>query len=188
MEHLVEEAFRVTIMTEINSYRMFHRAAGMMPEGNGKQIMERLALEERRIVEEICSRCPFPAARLAGQLDIQHPHCLHPYPRESRERKLYKHLHAALVEKHCAMEKYMIFKASFREPAVCRVFEIAQEMSRKLFDYIAESWRQVDVKLHSPEADRRKKRVHLKPLSRPAPNEHTELFVSLVDSGRRSLF
>lgn len=188
MENLVEEAFRVAIMTEINSYRTFHRAAGMVPDGSARQILQRLAGEQRKIVEEVCSRCPFPASRLLQQIDLQHQHCLHPYPQESRDRKLYKHLHAALLDKHCAIEKYTLFVTSFRDPAVCQVFQLAIDMSRKVLDFLAQSCRQLAMQEAVLTADRRKKRVHLKELTHPAPNKHSELFLSLVDSGRRSLF
>ncbi|HJV65448.1 MAG TPA: hypothetical protein VJ550_06945 [Geomonas sp.] len=188
MEHLVEEAFRVAIVTEINSYRAFNRAAAMMPDGSAKQVLERLVRVQRKIIEGICGRCPYPASQLAEQMEVQHQHCLHPYPQESRERKLYRHLHAAMMDRHCAIEKYMIFAASFREPEVCQVFQLALDMSRQLFDVIAQSCRQLDLKLPAPMANRRKKRVHFKPLTRPAPNKHSELFLSLVDAGRRSLF
>jgi rubrerythrin len=188
MEHLIEEAFRVAIVTELNSYRSYKNAALMMPEGCCKDVLDKLAGEELAIIEEISLHCPFPVTKLVEQTEEQQPHCFKPYPKESPERKLYKQLRTALVDKHCSIEKYMIFAASFKEPKVCQVFELTLSMSRKLFDFIVEAYRQADLRLHRPGLNRRKKRTHIKPLSRPKPNEHTEVFISLLDSGRNTLF
>ena len=187
MEQLVEEAFRMALHTEMKSYWTYLNAAGMMPEGNCKKIMERLASEQWKIIEEISNHSPLSIRKSLEQAEHHNRHCFHPYPKESHERKLYKHLQTALVDKHCSIEKYMIFVTTFRDPAVCNVFEMALNMSHKLFGYIAEVFRQTDVRLHRPGVDRRKKRIHLKPISRSAPNKHTELFVSLLDSGRKTL-
>lgn len=189
MEHLIEEAFRVAILTEMNSYRTYKKAAAMMPDGSAKNVLERLAEEELLIIDELSKKWPYPVPRIQEQSDDQRGQSVKSSQKESPEHRLCKQLRAALVDRHCSIEKYMIFVTSFKEPAVCKVFELALGMSRRLFKLISEACTHAEMRLHRTGLDRRKKRTHIRPVERgPAPNKHTEAFISLLDSGRRTLF
>lgn len=48
--------------------------------------------------------------------------------------------------------------------------------------------KQADQKLQRLGGNRRAKRAHLRGVSRPTPNKHSQLFISLLDSGRPAPF
>ncbi|HBG07123.1 MAG: hypothetical protein A2075_14395 [Geobacteraceae bacterium GWC2_58_44] len=188
MKDLIEEAFRVAILTETSSYELYRNATVMIPDGRGKQVFERLAREESKLIDEILKHCPDRLAELRQKPDDR------PLPRfdecllESPERRLFNHLRVALRHKHACIDRYATFVNAFRDPALCEVFELALGMSRKQYGLIAQEYTQADLRLHRPGVNRRAKRTHFRGVSRPAPNEHSQLFISLLDSGRRSPF
>ncbi|MCM0082438.1 hypothetical protein L4X63_12640 [Geomonas sp. Red32] len=187
MEHLMEEAFRFALHTELTSYRGLRNAALMHPDNYARELLRELSAQQWEIVEEIARRCPEKiASRLMPADDLQLPAPL-PYPREASSRTLYRQLRAALVDKQCSAEKYTIFAASFRDPEICGIFQLALNGSQRLLVRLLDAYRQADDTLHPLMPSMRRKRTHLRSMAPPSPNPHTELFISLLDSGRRSL-
>jgi len=184
MKEVIEEAIRVVMGIEQHSYRLYRRALLSMPEGEGRQVLEKVAREEAGVIEEMAGR--YPLAEPGSLPDDQRPPCTDQQPRESPERRLFGHLRTALLDKHYCLERYAAYLETFRDPAVCQVFRQASAASRRLFTLIAEEYRQADLRISRPGSNRRLKRTHLRGVSRPSPNEHTQLFISLLDSGRRS--
>jgi rubrerythrin len=188
MEHLLEEAFRVAMQTEMNSLELYRKAAATMQGSGGRDVLERLAREESRIIEQIrsCSPCP-PSATKDGAKEDGRCWAI-AEGNEQPQRRLLNQLRVALEDKHGCIERYATYASAFRDPAVCKVFETALGMSRSLLQSIAEAYRQVDPSLQRPCANRRTKRAHIKAVNHPTPNKHSQLFISLLDSGRRSPF
>lgn len=186
MEHLVEEAFRVAIVNELKSQHLLWTAAAAMPAGNCKTVLERLAGEESKLVEQMMERYPYPLSGVvakeeaprdcSGRLSVEQNGA-----GISNEQNLVKVLRSALHDKYVCVARYQTFIDSFRDPEVCGVFQLAIDMSRDLLEAIAEEYRRADVR-HQPAVVRRAKRTHIRTtFSKPAPNRHSQLYLSLRD-------
>jgi hypothetical protein len=188
MDSFIEEAFRVAIQIEKNSYNLYRSAAGMIPEGSEKQLFERLATEEAKLLEQMIQSAPDALADIMQNRDDQRLSCFDGNSIQSPEHRLFNHLRMALRNKHACLDLYTTFVKTFRDPAICRVFELALGVSRKLYGIIAHEYRQADLRLHKPGVTRRVKRTHIRSAGQPIPNKHSQLFISLQDSGRPSPF
>lgn len=188
MKILREEAFRVAILTEKNSYDLYRNASVMVPEGPGKRVLERLAREQAKLIGEMLKYCPDSFPDLLKQVSDQCRPRLDGYAKQSPERRVFDHLRAALRDKHACIDRYATYVKTFREPTVCLVFELALSLSRKQFGFIAEEYRQAEQRVHRPGSNRRIKRAHLGVIHHPTPNKHSQLFISLLDCGRHSPF
>lgn len=190
MEHLIEEAFRVAIQTEKKSRNLYLDAASMMPNGVGREVLQKLAEEERKILERIFGCCPYSIDSVFDQ-----PQYRQDSPSVQRltghERRVSELLRLVLHDKYSAVALYETFLQVFREPRICGVFQLALTMSRRLLMYIreqrTEQRRQTDLNLQRLVLDRRRKRTHIKGFgNKPAPNKHSQVFISLQDLGRQS--
>jgi len=185
MEELIAEAFRVAISTEKSSYDLYRNASAMIPNGSGRRVFERLAWEEFKLIDEIVKYCPDALLSMTDETNEQREAT---GGNESVERRLFNHLRTALRDKHLCIQRYASYVETLREPAVCKVFELALSMSRRQYGLIAEEFRQADLRLHRPCVNRRAKRTHIRSINRRIPNEHSQLFISLQDCGRQSTF
>lgn len=182
MDHLIEEAFRIALHTEMNSYHLYQGALSMMPDGSDKQVLKRLAHEEANLLKEILQYCPDSVRDTIKHSNTQH-FAYYGSLKDSTKRRLFNQLRIFLLDKHASIERYTTFVTAFKEPAVCTVFELALSMSRKLFALIAEQYRQADLSLHKPSNNKRAKRAHLRTGNLTSPNKHSQLFISLKDTG-----
>ena len=182
MDYLIEEAFRIALHTEMNSYHLYQGALSMMPDGNDKQVLKRLAHEESNLIKEIHQYCPDSVRDTIKQLNNKH-FAYYGSLKDSPERRLFNQLRIFLLDKHTSIERYSTFVKAFKEPAVCTVFELALSRSRKLFTLIAEQYRQADLSLHKPSNNKRAKRAHLRTGNPTSPNKHSQVFISLKDIG-----
>jgi hypothetical protein len=188
MKPIIQEAFRVAILTEKNSYDLYRNAGAMVPEGSGKEVLEQLAHDELKLIEEMLIYSPDTLVDLLMHPNDQHISSFDGYSKESPERRLFNHLRVALLDKHSCIDRYTTYLKTFRDPEVCRVFELALSISRRQFGLIAQEYRKADQRVHRPGSFKRAKRIHLKVGIRPTPNKHSELFLSLLDSGRHPHF
>jgi len=186
-EHLTEEAFRVTILTEMVSYELYRNAV-VTVSGGGRQVFERLARGQAKLIDEILEHCPAGVAGLADKPKDEQPCPLKGDFKQSPQRRLLDHLRMAMRDKQACIDRYATFVRTFREPGLCRIFELALSGARKQYGLIVQEYRQADQRVHRPGVDRRSKRTHLRGVSRPVPNKHSQLFISLLDSGRPSPF
>jgi len=182
MDHFIEEAFRIALHTEMNSYHLYQGALSMMPDGSDKQVLKRLAHEESNLIKEILQYCPDSVRNTIKHLNNQH-FAYYGSLKDSPKRRLFNQLRIFLLDKHVSIERYTTFVNAFKEPAVCTVFELALSMSRKLFALIAEQYRQADLSLHKPSNNKRAKRAHLRTGNLTSPNKHSQVFISLKDTG-----
>jgi len=65
-----------------------------------------------------------------------------------------------------------------------QIVEVAESIRIKILMKV----KQADQKTQRLGCNRRAKRAHLRGVSRPAPNKHSQLFISLLDSGRPAPF
>ena len=188
IEEVIEEAFRVAILTEKKSYDLYRVATVTKPDVTGEDVFKRLAREERKLIDELLRHCPDRLSTIVKKRSDDHVPCSDGYFRESPERRLFNHLRMALLDKQACIERYAAFVDTLREPAVCRVFELVLGMSRRQYAFIAEQCRQADLRLRRPAVNKRAKRTHIRPVNHPAPNRHSQLFISLLDSGSQLPF
>jgi hypothetical protein len=185
MRDLIEEALRVAVHIERKSQELYAHAAAGMPEGRGKTVMERLAREESKMIEQLTASAPFPL-EIPGE---PHAHEMDPLHDDAcpPQWTLLDLLEVALKDKSASIAQYVAFQKAFREPAVHEVFDFAVGLSRSLLQLIAEEYRQADQRLQSRAVNRRTKRTHIRSTfaKERTPNEHSQLFISLLDSGRR---
>ena len=185
MEDLIEEAFRVAILTEKNSYDLYRSAGLTMPDEGAGQVFKRLEREQRKVIDELLKYCPDISPEAVKDPNEEYVRS-EAGLKESPERQLFNHLRIALLDKHRCIEHYVTCLDTFREPEVCKLFELMLSMSRKQYGRIAEEYRQADLRLRKPAVSKRAKRTHIRSGNSPTPNEHSQLFISLLDSGRHS--
>lgn len=185
MKQLVEEAFRIAIGAEISSYRYYSSVAALLPDEPGKEVFKRLAAEEKKLIDEMLQYSPvkaFTAVELKeSQIDAGEN-------TEPSADGFFEHLRVALLQKNACIDRYATYVRVFKDPALCRIFQMALRMARKQYQLIAREYRAADESSSHPGANRRTKRTHIKSVTRQAPNQHSQLFVSLLDSCRPSPF
>lgn len=186
MKQLVEEAFRIAIAAEISSYRYYSSVAALLPDEADKEVFKRLAVEQRKIIDEMLQHSPVKAFTAIELKESQIDGGENPEP--SDEPRFFEHLRVALLQKNACIDRYATFVRVFKDPALCRIFQMALRMGRKQYQLIAREYRAADESSSRPGANRRTKRTHIKSITRQAPNQHSQLFVSLLDSCRPSPF
>ena len=186
MKDLIEEAFRIAILAEKKSYDLYRSAALSVSDPIVKRVLERLASEESGLIAEIVRRCPSIVSSILEPPNERQPaRCFENFE-STPEQMLLEVLRVALSERQSSIDSYATFVTSIKEPALCSAFELALDMSRKQHKLITEEYRRADQRLHGPGTNRRAKRAHIRPVNRPAPNKHSQLFISLLDCGRQS--
>lgn len=186
MEQLVEEAFRVALGAEISSYRYYRSVAVLLPDEAGKEVFRRLAAEQKKVIDEMLQYAPQASLRAMELKDPQADHAAS--APSAAESGFFEHLRVALLQKNSCIDRYATFVRVFKDPALCRIFQMALRMARKQYHLIAREYRAADESSCHSGANRRTKRTHIKSVSRQAPNQHSQLFVSLLDSCRPSPF
>ena len=194
MREFIAEAVRFAVIIEKKSYDLYRKAAMTVPDQGSKQIFDRLAREQSQHIDALlrehpgpwcctlpqgtCSPLPQRTARQPlVEVDLNEP----------RGGGVFDQLRLALLDKRWCIDLYATFAKTFREPSLCRVFEVALDIARKQFRMITDEYRRADLALRTPEVNRRARRTHIRAGLHPVtPNKHSELFFSMLDSGRQS--
>ncbi len=185
MRDFVTEAIRLAVALERKCYDFYRKGATMAPDPEGRLIFERLASEEAGHIDALQAESPAPLCdtqRCAQQPEI-----------EGRLRepqgKLLDQLRLALLNRQFCIDLYTTFAKSFREPSICRVFEMTLLIARKELRSIRQEYLQADAAPGTSIVTRRQRRTHARSGLHPVtPNKHSEVFFSMLDSGRHSNF
>ncbi|HBA87878.1 MAG TPA: ferritin [Geobacter sp.] len=185
MTDLIAEAVRFVVIIEKRSYDLYRKAAMTLQDPAAKDIFEKLAREESENIDVLLRRHPgtwyseiqYGAGRVAEADAI---------PKEAQGGTLPDQLRLALLDKRLGVDLYLTFARTFREPSLCKVFETAHDMAKKQLQFITDQHRVADSRMQAP-LQRRAKRNHLRTdLHRIVPNKHSELYFSMLDTGRQS--
>lgn len=183
MRDLITEAVRFAVSIERKCYDFYRKAALTAASQVGRQIFERLASEEARHIGALRDEAP------ALWSEVQHPlqqpgmDC----PLNEPQGSLFEQLRHALLNKQYSIDLYTTLARSFREPSICRVFETTLQTARKELRSIRQEYLQGDSITATSLITRRPRRSHLRcGLQPPPPNKHSQLFFSMLDSGRQS--
>lgn len=186
MRDFVAEAVRFAVAIEKKSYELYRHAAVTVPDQAGRQIFERLAREESRHIDALLRE--YPGIWQSGM-----KHKAAQQPRIERNLAepagdaLFDQLHLALLDKRWSIDFYTTLARAFREPRICRIFELALAAARKEFRFITDLYLHAEIPFASPRTDRPPRRTHIRNGIHPAkPNKHSQLFFSLLDAGRQS--
>jgi len=186
MKYLLEEAYRISLATEQKSQDLYLNAVVMLPAGNGKMLFERLARHETTIMNHIMERCPQLASTMQHRADEREGLAPLDHADALPELRLLDVLQLAVQDKAASVARYQTFIETFREPAVRDIFQPALALSRNMLQDIKTEYRQAEQRLHRPAVNRRAKRTHIRTTFASAPpDKHSQLFISLLDSGRR---
>jgi len=187
MEDLIAEAVGFAVIVEKKSYDLYRKAAMTVPDQGSKQVFERLAREESQHIDSLLRE--HPGAWCCGLQHADRQPEIDADLAESRGSDLPDQLRAALLDKRWCIDLYATLAKSFKEPTLCKVFELALEMARKQFHLITKEYRQAERPLDTPAINRRARRIHIRAGIHPInPNKHSELFISMLDSGRQSRY
>jgi hypothetical protein len=188
MEELVQEAYRVVLKMERKSQELLEAAALTLPDGPAKVVLERLAHTQSDIVNQIRVRTSAPLPETVPHAGYEEVVLAGP-SEKSPERRVSDLLEEASHYKTATIEHYLVFLQSFRNPALCEVFDFGVSLSKRMLRHISVESRHAEQRLQRPIVDRRAKRSHVKnPLLNPrTPNQHSQLFISLQELGRRPL-
>jgi len=183
MREFVNEAIRLAVALERKCYDFYRKGAQMAPDQAGRQIFERLASEEARHIDALRAESTEPwydVQRLDQQpgMDVK---------LSEPQGKLLDQLRLALLNRQFSIDLYATLAKSFKEPAISRVFEMTLLIARKELRSIRQEYLQADAIPAAPSITRRQRRTHVRSGLNPAvPNKHTQLFFSMLDSGRYS--
>jgi hypothetical protein len=189
MDELVQEAYRVVLTMERKCQELLEAAAVTLPDGPAKVVLERLAHTQSDIVDQIW-------LRIAAPLPEVEPHPRHQevalegrLSEKSPERRVSDLLEEACHYKAATIEHYLVFLQTLKDPVLCEVFDLGVSLSKRMLRHLSEQFRRAEQRLQRPIVDRRAKRSHLKPplLNPRTPNQHSQLFISLQELGRRPL-
>jgi len=181
MRDFVNEAIRLAVALEKKCYDFYRKGAMMAPDQAGREIFERLASEEAGHIDALRAESPEPwcdVQRLDQQPGMD--------GRLSEPQgKLLDQLRLALLNRQFSIDLYATLAKSFREPSISRVFEMTLLIARKELRSIRQEYLQADAIPAAPNITRRQRRTHVRSGLIPAiPNKHSQLFFSLLDSGR----
>jgi erythrin-vacuolar iron transport family protein len=146
MEFLIEEAYRVAVLTEKTSLDFYRKAAAKASGGSGKTVLEQLVRDETEHIKEILRL--YPGAGLGNLwstiawpdnwVSSEFDDCLQETDGQMTERNA---IALALCRERSCMDQYEIFVATLREPEVRQVFERALQLSRRHYKVLEEKLR-----------------------------------------------
>lgn len=184
MRELIAEAVKFTVTVENKSYASYRRWAATATDPAGRRIFERLAHEKSGHIDSLLAQHP----------EIRYEMLMEPAGRnyvaecrfdEATGRGLFDLLRLALLEKRSSIDLYATLSRSFKEPSISRIFEAALSLARNEFKSINALYLKADIPTALPKCTRPPRRTHFRgELHHACPNKHTELFFSMLDSGR----
>lgn len=186
MRDFIAEAVRFAVIIEKKSYDIYRQAALEVVDLGGKRIFEKLARDESKHIDALLWQHPGTWCSDLKQKQEPQPVVEWDLSGPSGNR-LFDQLRLALLNKRWSIGFYTTLLKTFKEPRICRVFEITLEVARTEFKLITDEYLQADVSYGTPRSNRPPRRVHTRAGILPSPpNKHSELYFSLLDTGRSS--
>jgi rubrerythrin len=146
MEHLLDEAVRVTIVTMKSSYDFFRSVAVKARSGCVRRLCERFAAEEARHLKQFLRHYPCSEFGEVESLPTTSPHLTSP-----RHQALLSGmagsvgkkevLQVALQEKKICLDYFSALAEAFRDPEVHAVFQEARDESLRHCEVIGAEYR-----------------------------------------------
>jgi rubrerythrin len=148
MEHLLDEAVRVTIVIIKKSYDFFRSAAVKARSGSVRRLCERLADEEARHLEQFLRHYPCSEFGEVESLPTTSPYLTRPQHRallsgmagSIGEKEA---LQVALQEKEICLDYFSAMAQAFREPEVHAVFQKARDEALRHCEVLREECRRL---------------------------------------------
>jgi rubrerythrin len=146
MNDLMQEAMRVAIVTEKNSFDFYRSAAAQVQNSNVRRLCERLADEEARHLELFLAHYPGSEFGDLQRLLADPPHLTSPMHRallsgmtgSTGEKEALK---LALQEEELCLDHYSVLVAALREPVLHAVFQIALDETHRHCELLREEYR-----------------------------------------------
>lgn len=186
MRDFIAEAVRFAVIIEKKSYDIYRQAALEVVDLAGKRIFEKLARDESMHIDSLLWQHPGTWCSDLKQKQEPQPGVEWDLSGPSGNR-LFDQLRLALLNKRWSIGFYTTLLKTFKEPLICRVFEVTLAVARNEFKLITDEYLQADVSYGKPRDNRPPRRVHMREgiLASP-PNKHSELYFSMLDAGRSS--
>lgn len=184
MKELMAEAIGLVVTAEKTSYALYREVAATATDPAGRMFFERLAREQHGQISALLSDfagtlCP---CAVTGQVSAGEVHS-----DQASGRGSFEQLRLALLDKRFCIDLYETYLNSFREPLLCRLFQKALEMARRLFRLINAEYLKAEVPVCRVTSGRPPRRTHPgNSLNQLTPNRHSQLFFSMQDSGRQT--
>jgi len=148
MDHLLQEAVRVAIVTEKNCLDFYRSAAAKVRDGSVRRLFERFTDDLARRLELFLGHYPGSEFgdlhdMLAGPPNLHNPRhrALQPDMAEIIGEK--EALELALQEEELCSEYYSVLEATIREPAVHAVFRVAMDETLRHTQVLREEYRNI---------------------------------------------
>lgn len=146
MIDLMQEAVRVAIVTEKNSFDFYRSAAAQVQNSNVRRLCERLANEEARHLELFLAHYPGSEFGDLQSLLAAPPHLTSPLHRalltgmagSTGEKEA---LELALQEEELCLDRYSVLVTALREPALHAVFQTALDETYQHCELLREEYR-----------------------------------------------
>jgi rubrerythrin len=146
MNDLMQEAMRVAIVTEKNSFDFYRSAAAQIQNSNVRRLCERLADEEARHLELFLAHYPGSEFGDLQSLLAAPPHMTSPLHRalpsgmtgSTGEKET---LELALQEEELCLDRFSVMVTALREPALHAVFQIALDETHRHCELLREEYR-----------------------------------------------
>lgn len=182
MKELVIEAVQFAVSVEKSCYDFYRRAALAAQEQKARQIFEQLARQE--------------AQHLDAMRDGSQTLCCEPQPNyrhegiildfDNSQGKFLEQLRLCLLNKYSVVNLYLALSRCFKEPSVSMIFEAALAVARQELTAIRQHYLHSEP-LTSSSVIRRPRRTHTRGgMPSLQPNKHSQLYFSMLDSGRQS--
>lgn len=183
MKELVIEAVQFALSVEKSCYDFYRRAALMAQEQKARQIFEQLARQEAQHLDAM--RDGAPTCCCEPQPIYHHEGIISDL--NGGQGKLLEQLRLCLLNKHAVVNLYLALSRCFKEPSVSTIFEAALAIARQELSAIRQYYLRSEPLPASAAIIRRPRRIHTRggiPLLQP--NKHSQLYFSMLDSGRQS--
>ncbi len=186
MRDFIAEAVRFAVIIEKKSYDIYRQAALEVVDLAGKRIFEKLARDESKHIDALLWQHPGTWCSDLRQKSETQPGVEWDLTGPTGNR-VFEQLRLALLNKRWSIGFYTMLLRAFKEPRICRVFEMTLAVARKEFKLITDEYLQADACCGHSRSNRPPRRVHVREgIPASPPNKHSQLYFSMLDAGRVS--
>jgi rubrerythrin len=148
MLHLIEEAVRVAIVTEKNSFDFYRSAAVVATNSSVRCLCEQLAKEKAKRLEQVMGLYPGSEFGDMESLLANPPNLTSPQHRTllsdlTGSTGAKEALEVALQEEEICLDRYSVLMAALRAPAVHAVFQEALQATLRHCEAIREEYQRL---------------------------------------------